>query len=237
MQRIKNTYFTKYDIEYNNASGKEHGVFLYDYAQFTGAEKQYQTFSVPGRNGDLVGEDEGKSNLEIECTFGIISPQFMSHISVIKRWLRGTGKLIISDHQDVFYKVWKINYGDIEREIRKFGQFTATFVCSPYQFLKDGQASTNEITYNPYDLCMPIYTITGSGTFTLTVNGNEMGGVANPTIIIDTERMVAYNQDNVNQSNLLTGDYEGLYLPNGNVSISVTNGFTVSVIPQWGYEV
>lgn len=234
---MKNIYFTKYDIEYNNASGKEHGVFLYDYAQFSGAKKQYQSTSVAGRLGELVGQDEGKSNLEIECTFGIISPQFMSHISVVKRWLRGSGKLVISDHQDVFYKVWKINYGDIEREIRKFGQFTVTFVCTPYQFLKDGQSSVSKITYNPYDLCRPIYTVTGSGAFTLTVNGNEMKGTANPMIVIDTERMVAYNQENVNQSNLLSGDYEDIYIPNGDMDISVSPGFSLAIIPQWGYEV
>ena len=185
---MKDIYYTKYDIEYNNETGKGHGVILYDYAQFSGAEKSYQISAVGGRLGELVGVDDYKSNLVIQCTFGIISPQFMSHVTVLKRWLKGTGTLVISDHQNVFYKVWKVDYGDIERELRKFGQFTVSFTCTPYQFEKDGLIPVSDIDYNPYDLCRPIYTITGTGAFTLTVNGNEMTGTVNGSITIDTER-------------------------------------------------
>ncbi len=231
--------FEKYDIEYNNATAKGHGVYLYDYAQFSGAEKSYQVTQVSGRLGELVGTDDYKSNLMIQCTFGIISPHFMEHVTVIKRWLTGTGRLKISDHQDIFYKVWKIDFGDIEREIRKFGQFTVTFTCTPYQFLDDGQQvmTPDDLTYNPYDLCRPIYTITGSGSFTLTVNGNEMTGTVNGLLTIDTERMIAYNSEMVNQSNLITGNYEDIFIPHGEVSISISSGDTLSIIPQWGYDV
>ena len=228
--------FEKYDIEYNNATAKGHGVYLYDYAQFSGAEKSYQISAVGGRLGELVGVDDYKSNLVIQCTFGIISPQFMSHVTVLKRWLKGTGTLVISDHQNVFYKVWKVDYGDIERELRKFGQFTVSFTCTPYQFEKDGLIPVSDIDYNPYDLCRPIYTITGTGAFTLTVNGNEMTGTVNGSITIDTERMVSYNADGVSQNNVVTGNYEELYIPNGDVSVSVSGG-TLSIIPQWGYDV
>lgn len=233
---MKDIYYTKYDIEYNNETGKGHGVILYDYAQFSGAEKSYQISAVVGRLGELVGVDDYKSNLVIQCTFGIISPQFMSHVTVLKRWLKGTGTLVISDHQNVFYKVWKVDYGDIERELRKFGQFTVSFTCTPYQFEKDGLIPVSDIDYNPYDLCRPIYTITGTGAFTLTVNGNEMTGTVNGSITIDTERMVSYNADGVSQNNVVTGDYEELYIPHGDVSISISGG-TLSIIPQWGYDV
>lgn len=233
---MKDIYYTKYDIEYNNETGKGHGVILYDYAQFSGAEKSYQISAVGGRLGELVGVDDYKSNLVIQCTFGIISPQFMSHVTVLKRWLKGSGTLVISDHQNVFYKVWKVDYGDIERELRKFGQFTVSFTCTPYQFEKDGLIPVSDIDYNPYDLCRPIYTITGTGAFTLTVNGNEMTGTVNGSITIDTERMVSYNADGVSQNNIVTGNYEELYIPHGDVSVSVSGG-TLSIIPQWGYDV
>lgn len=233
---MENIYYTKYDIEYNNETGKGHGVILYDYAQFSGAEKSYQISAVGGRLGELVGVDDYKSNLVIQCTFGIISPQFMSHVTVLKRWLKGTGTLVISDHQNVFYKVWKVDYGDIERELRKFGQFTVSFTCTPYQFENDGLIPVSDIDYNPYDLCRPIYTITGTGAFILTVNGNEMTGTVNGSITIDTERMVSYNADGVSQNNVVTGNYEELYIPHGDVSVSVSGG-TLSIIPQWGYDV
>lgn len=233
---MENIYYTKYDIEYNNETGKGHGVILYDYAQFSGAEKSYQISAVGGRLGELVGVDDYKSNLVIQCTFGIISPQFMSHVTVLKRWLKGTGTLVISDHQNVFYKVWKVDYGDIERELRKFGQFTVSFTCTPYQFEKDGLIPVSDIDYNPYDLCRPIYTIMGTGAFILNVNGNEMTGTVNGSITIDTERMISYNSEGVSQNNVVTGNYEELYIPHGDVSISISGG-TLSIIPQWGYDV
>ena len=229
----------RYDIEYNNGTASSHGVYLYDYAVFSGAEKNYQATAVSGRLGELIGTDDYKSNLLIQCTFGIISPHFMEHVTVIKRWLTGTGRLKISDHQDIFYKVWKIDFGDIDREIRKFGQFTVTFTCTPYQFLCDGQQvmPPDDLTYNPYDLCRPIYTIIGSGSFTLTVNGNIMTGTVNGLLTIDSERMIAYNSEMVNQSNLITGNYEDIFIPHGEVSISISSGDTLSIIPQWGYDV
>lgn len=233
---MNDIYSVKYDIDYNGSSGEDHDVFLYDYAIFSGAEKKYQTFSVGGRLGELVGEDEYKSNLTIQCTFAVLSVQFMADITAIKRWLKGTGKLTISDHPDIFYKIWKVNYGDIERELRNFGQFTVSFTCTPFQFLKSGQTAVSSIDSNPYDKSMPIYTITGNGAFTLTVNGNQMTGTVNGTITIDTERMISYNAEGVSQNNVVSGDYEELYIPSGDVSISISGG-TLSIVPQWGYDV
>lgn len=230
-------HFEKYDIEYNGDTASNHGIFLYDYAQFSGAKKSYQTIAVSGGLGELVGGDDYKSNLSIQCTFGIISKQFMLCVGEIKRWLRGTGRLILSDHRDVFYKVWKIDYGDIEREAWRFGRFTATFVCTPFQFLQDGQYQVENVSYNAGDIARPIYTISGNGGFSLEVNGKALTGTVNGSLTIDTERMLAYNGEGINQSNLLNGDYEDLYLPHGDVVISLTQGMSLSIIPQWGYDI
>ena len=63
-----------------------------------------------------------------------------------------------------------------------------------------------------------------------------MTGTVNGSITIDTERMVSYNADGVSQNNVVTGNYEELYIPHGDVSVSVSGG-TLSIIPQWGYDV
>lgn len=232
-------HWPKYSIEYNHETSEDHGVVLYDYAVFSGAQKSYQETSIPGMIGNLVSTDEGKSNLTIQCTFGVLSPQFMGHITDLKRWLRETGILKISDHPDIFYKVWKVNYGDIERELWKFGRFSAIFTCTPYQFLTSGMQSMEpeDITYNPYDISRPIYTVTGSGSFAITVNEKTLKGTVNGTLTIDTERMIAYNAQMVNQSSLISGDYEDLYLPTGEIALSISSGKNLKIIPQWGYDV
>ena len=79
----------------------------------------------------------------------------------------------------------------------------------------------------------PIYRISGTGSCTLTVNGKTMKVTVNQEITIDTERMIANNAQMVNQSNLLVGNYEDLYLQEGDNTITVSTGFTLNVIPNW----
>lgn len=226
-----------YDIEYNRETATSHGVVLYDYAHISGGEKVYDTYSIPGAIGEAVSEDKYKENLSIECVFSVASPMFMPKMRDLKSWLTGTGHLIISDDPGVFYKVWKINYGDISREIRKFGTFSVSFVCTPYLFTREGQMETEDLSWNPGDTARPIYKIKGNGTATLTVNGKEMKATVNGDITIDTERMIAYNASGASQNTALSGDYEDLFLQKGENSVSITSGFTLSAIPQWGYDV
>lgn len=226
-----------YEISFKGDTGRNHGVFLYDYPQFSGGQKSYITSQVSGMMGELVGIDDYKSNLKISCTFSVLSGEFMPQIRDLKRWLSGTGKLIFSDDADVFYKVWKVDYGDITRQLRYFGQFTVLFTCTPFEFLESGQKAYQSITYNAYEVSRPIYTITGNGGFTLTVNGKSMKGSANKVLTVDTERQIAYNAGGVNQSMVLTGNYEDLYLPQGKVSITISEGFALAIVPNWGYEV
>ena len=226
----------KITIEYNGSTCEDHWCFLNDYPEFSGGSKQYNTYAVPGMDGELVGKNDYLSNLQINCTFSIISKAFMNNVRDIRSWLSGTGKLIISDSPDIFYKVWKTEYGDIAREIRKFGTFTVSFVCTPFEFLKDGQTSVSTITFNPADKAKPIYTITGEGLCTLTVNGYEFTANVGQEAVIDSERKLSYKSDGQSINTDVTGDYEKLWLPHGENSVAVSSGFLLSVVPQWGYR-
>ena len=55
----------------------------------------------------------------------------------------------------------------------------------------------------------------------------------NQDITIDTDRMIAYNSEMTNQSTLVSGYYEDLYLQEGQNEISITSGFNLTVIPNW----
>ena len=79
----------------------------------------------------------------------------------------------------------------------------------------------------------PKYEVEGNGDCTLTVNGKNMKMVVNGQITIDTELMIAYNRDMVSQNNLLSGEYEDLYLKEGRNVIDITEGFTLEVFPRW----
>ena len=75
--------------------------------------------------------------------------------------------------------------------------------------------------------------ITGTGACTLTVNGKTMQATVNQDLTINTDRMISYNSQGASQNTLVTGDYEDLYLQPGDNTISITNRFTLQIIPEW----
>ena len=225
----------KIDISYNNQSGASFGVFLYDYPAFSGGAKNYTTTSVPGRRGQLVSRDRYQENVQIDCTFSILSKNIPASVRVIRKWLSGTGTLVINEEPDIFYKVRKIVPGDFEREIRRYGRFSTAFICDPYAYTFDGQDEMKTVTYNPYDLCHPTYKIAGNGRATITVNEKSVTVIVGGEITIDTDLMLAYKNDTPMNTSI-TGDYEDLYLPKGDIDMSISSGFSMSVIPNWGYE-
>ena len=80
---------------------------------------------------------------------------------------------------------------------------------------------------------MPVYKITGNGGCTLTVNGKAMKATVGQNLTINTELMIAYRTDGTLQNGKVTGDYEDLYLLEGENQISITKGFDLKVIPNW----
>ena len=225
-----------YVLEYNNHISSDFNVMLYSYEVYSGGENKRQTTAVAGRIGELVSSPTYKSNLNIEVTFSVFKP-FKPKIDQLKQWLGGSGNLSFSDQAECFYKVITIDWGSIEREIRKYGRFTVRFTCIPYKFRKDGQIEYSSISQNPYAEARPIYKITGEGKCTLTVNGRTMTANVGQNLTIDTELMIAYREDKTLQNTAVTGDYEELYLIPGDNVINITDGFELKIIPNWGYEV
>lgn len=227
----------RYEIYFNGSSGKEHGVFLPEYPEISQPEKRYETYSIPGRDGELISNDDSIDNIEISCVFSVIDKNFNNRIHDVKKWLRGTGKLRFSDSPEYFYEVLVINYDSLERELRKYGQFSVNFVCYPYEFLEDGQIAyaPENLIYNPNDLCKPIYKITGEGNYTLTVNGKTVTANVGQNLTIDTRNMIAYRSDGTLMNTSITGKYEDLWIPSGDISINISGG-VLTVIPQWGFR-
>lgn len=224
-------------ILYAGESCEQHECFLNDYPSFDGGGKVYNTYAVPGMDGELVEKTDYLGNLTITCIFSVTSKRVMDVVREIRRWLSGTGTLVISDSPDIFYRVLKIEYGEISREIRTFGTFEALFVCTPFEYLQEGQREIQSLTYNPYDMAKPIYRIVGEGLCTLTVNGYDFTANVGQSIIINTERQLAYNPDRESLNTSVTGDYTKLWLPNGNNQISISSGFQLWITPQWGYRI
>ena len=88
---------------------------------------------------------------------------------------------------------------------------------------------------NPFDEARPVYEIIGEGVCELTVNGSAMSANVGQNLTIDTARQCAYRTDGTAQNTAVTGDYTKLYLRTGENAISVSTGFTLRIIPHWGW--
>lgn len=226
-----------YNITFRGEDCTEYGVIPERRPSVPAPEIRVTETEIPGMDGYLVENDDTYGAITIPVEFNFLVPQdeWMETYRKAKRWLSGSGWLILSDDPDYWYKVYHCNISDTERTTRRLGRFTAEFVCYPYTFLADGQNQydISGAKDNPYMISHPTYIITGTGECTLTVNGNTMTANVNQGITIDTDRMIAYNSSMVNQSSLVSGNYEDLYLIEGENNISITTGFTLKIIPNW----
>lgn len=223
-------------IVYNDINSKQFGIFLVDYPAITSSNEKINQHSVVGRNGSLIERTGIRENIKISCTFSISGTGYMSKVRELKKWLYGTGKLTIEDNQDVFYEVEYIEHGNIERQIQTYGTFTVIFHCTPYEFIQSGSEfiTPGATLNNPYDECLPLYKIVGEGNCVLTVNGYKFEVNVGQDVSIDTALMITYRTDEI-LNTAAKGDYEGLKLKPGENTISITNGFTLTMAPRWGY--
>ena len=228
-----------YTIEFKGKSSDDFQVILYDLPQISSSVRNYTTYAVPGRDGELISQDEYRSNLTISCVFSLVNKEFRGKIRQLKQWLSGTGKLILSESPEYFWQVLSVEHGEIERDMQCGGRFTVNFLCRPFEYLASGTypIPLSEFTgWNSYDPCAPVYCITGEGICTLTVNGNSMTANVGQNITIDTDRMLAYREDGELQNTSVEGDYEKLWFQKGQNEVSITDGFQLTIQPGWRYE-
>lgn len=226
-----------YNISFKGTNCSGFGIIPERRPSVPAPEIRVTETEIPGRDGVLAETDGCYGTITIPVEFNYLVPpeKWMDAFRKAKRWLTGSGWLVLEDDQDHMYKVMYVKITDTERTSRRLGKFTAEFTCDPYAYLTSGQQehSVTDVLYNPYMLSHPVYKITGEGMCTLTVNGNTMSANVGQNITIDTELMIAYREDGTMQNTEVTGDYEKLYLQEGENTITVTSGFEITVQPNW----
>ncbi|KAK9680673.1 hypothetical protein QE152_g38939 [Popillia japonica] len=229
-----------YNIFYNGKSGKEIGVWVKERPPIPAPVLRTETITVPGRDGNLHRKTREIEDITISVEFGFNAPENMwqETFRSAKRWLssEGNGLLVMSDNAEYYYKAKTVTIGESEREARVFGAFTVDFVCAGGHYPVSGQriySNIEDVDYNPGFMCKPIYYITGEGMCTLTVNGNAVTANVGQNVTINTELMIAYREDGTIANTSITGDYEDLYMEEGDNTITITSGFTLTIKPNW----
>lgn len=222
---------------FKNETASRHGIYIEKRPDMPVGREETKFVTIAGRDSPIAIRTGGRKKIEIplSCGFAEQKERWSAKAREIRRWLNGEGELSFQDSANCFWRVKDIELEEFVRETRRIGKFDVTFICDPYEYLKDGlrEREIEDVKYNPYDTSHPIYEITGNGTCTLSINGKSMKATVGQNLTIDTERMLAYREDGSMMNTSVTGDYEDLYLKPGENEISVTSGFGLTVVPNW----
>ena len=191
----------------------------------------------PVRGGKTLYVEKGYRDIEISVEFNFkTNTTWDLDFRSIKKWLVNfkDNKLIFSDDIEVFYRVNKVVISSSERLLKRTGKFIVTFTCDPYVYLSDGEyeIGIDDYIYNDYLESRPIYRIVGEGFLTLAVNENVVKINVGQEVIINTELGLTYRDGIINNVSL-DGNYEDLYLVEGDNNFKWSGDFKIYVTPNW----
>lgn len=226
-----------FNIDFNDKTNHDLGIMVTTRPSIPSPVERGEYIDIAGRDGSLLITDGTYENITIEVAMNFVRPphQWMKTFREAKAWIKGGGKLRMSDDIEVFYKVKACGISSNDRTAKEGGHIVASFVCDPFSYFESGLIPIEgggQIN-NPFMESHPIYKITGNGTCTLTVNGNDMVVTVGQNVTIDTDLMLSYREDGELVNSSVQGDYKDLWMPSGMNSVSITNGFNLSVIPNW----
>jgi predicted phage tail component-like protein len=237
-----------YRVEYNGKCNTSLYILVKERPAIPSPEYDYDTVKIPGRDGDVYIEKKTVKDITIPIsfTFACKPHRWQGVAREARKWLLGKGdrKLTLSDNQDRYYKVKHVVVNQTERQVKEVGEFSADFICEGRQYLFEGDRPL-ELTYtngssgqsthvwNPYEVSMPVFIVSGSGTCRISVNGNVLEAEVNGRLTVDTQREVAYKADMSSANTNVTCDYETLALEPGDNTITKTAGFALQILPKW----
>lgn len=198
----------------------------------------YERKEIPGRDGALLIRRDILQDMEIPVEFAFLCrpEEWQKRFREAKLWLMSNEtELIFGDDPAMYYRVKSVEIGRVERHMKRAGTFTATFLVEGAQYYLDGKREVDyaRLTRNPGIIAHPVYILHGEGVCTITVNGKSVTVNVGQNATLDTHKMLCYREDGDINNTILHGYYEDLYLLPGANTISISDGFTMYVIPNW----
>lgn len=219
-------------------------VIVERYPSVTLPARKLDTQAVPGRNGDLLFEQNAYQNYvqayEVYMSAERIRlPRAMREVA---NWLCGpSGYQNLEDDYDVetYRRAYFAGPLDVESIMHRFGRATVEFSCQPQRFLRAGdqtvELSQGEALLNPTAFtALPLITVAGTGAGTLTV-GNvtvAINSMPRGIVVLDSDAQNAYyGAFNLNST---VSAPEFPTLPAGENPVRWTGGITsVKIKPRW----
>lgn len=236
---ITNSY-----IIFNNINSLDiKDIIITELPLFDTTDRRVTKTQAPGRSGDLriLENDEFGQDVYDSIERNVKMTYLGTNYDLIKRWLRGTNKLFLSNQPDRYFKASIDNVIPFEKIIKAINNFTVTFSCFPYAYLKTGDVPISytptsttweTIIMNEYDLSLPHLKIFGQGDIGVMINGVETDFYSvDHYIECDSELQQCY-KENQNLGMNMSGEFPVLY-PGENVIEFTGNINQVILTPRW----
>ena len=229
-----NDYFV-----FNGKSSRDFDVYLYGEHTFGAPQREVETITVPGRNGDLSIDKGRYENISFSYP-AIIINNVSDNIAGLRDFLlaqRGYCRLEDTIHPEEF--VMARFSGNFEPDIGTkawAGKFEIKFDRAPQRFLKDGERvreypSGTVIRNYTNQNALPLIRAYGTGSLTL----NETIAITSAINYtdIDCEAQEAFKGAvNCNQNlTLSTGKFP--YFKPGNNTLTYSGFTRVEITPRW----
>lgn len=196
---------------------------------------------IDGRDGDII-TNLGYSAYDKTMEIGLFGNY---DVNEIIEFFNQDGTIIFSDESDKYYYFKILNQIDYDKLI-KFRTASVTFHVQPFKY-EVGETATslstgdNTITNEGNIYSMPTLTISGSGTISVSLNGNQIFSIdlsETNDIEINIAKLEAYDPNNTTTllNRLVTGDYDDFKLLAGNNTITISGTITsasINYVSRW----
>ena len=222
-----------------------YNIFLTDMQVFGFPERDLETVSVPGRNGDMLIDHGRWKNVELVYSCAITHDFQDNYCRFLRAMQENTGYRRLEDSESKAIFRMGVFIGDIQpKVVRKgcAGTFDVKFNCKPQKVYKDGEAAQklsspgNVWCDSPYP-SLPKITVYGSGTGNLYVGDRTVQILAmTDQITIDSELQDAYRQVADGPAENKNRDISAREFPvlQGRTEVRWDGGIErVEIIPRW----
>lgn len=123
---------------------RDFGIYISGAGTFNAPEKAYQFFEIPGRSGDLIGNDHRLMNVELTY-HAFIYTNFRQNVREFRSFLlslNGYQKLTDTYHPDEYRMACYVGAFEAEpTPMLDAGEFDITFNCKPQRYLVSGETT------------------------------------------------------------------------------------------------
>lgn len=232
------------NFSYAGLDALANGIHLQKPITFTGAEPEFESIHVPGRNGDLTiytgAYKNRKGTAECFCIRPYNEEFVETVVSAATAMLlgkKGYHRLECTNDPNHYWMAKVVNGPQIEDRLRTLNPFTIEFDCMPQRFLKSGETpvvmENGGIISNPTAFpALPVINIQGTGGGRLQIGEYVVEiNALDSNLTLDSDAQNAYNGTTNLNSTISAPEFPQLL--EGDNEVSFTGAWAVEIIPRW----